>query len=60
MSTWVYKCQKCGITFASEVADGVEPPEKSKCPQCGSEEAVKQFELPTKPGGCGCGSGGCC
>ena len=60
MSTWVYRCGECSITFAAEVEEGAEPAEKAKCPQCGSEDAGKQFELPGPAGGCGCGDGDCC
>jgi putative FmdB family regulatory protein len=59
MTTWVYKCSQCGITFAIEVAEGAQPPLTATCPQCGSTEATKQFELSQPSGGCSCG-GGCC
>lgn len=60
MAAWVYKCEECGITFVAEVEDGADPAETATCPECGSTEAAKQFELPKQSGGCGCGSGGCC
>ena len=60
MATWVYRCEKCAITFAIEVEDGAKAPDTATCTQCGDEAAAKQFELPKPAGGCGCGSGGCC
>lgn len=60
MATWVYKCEECEITFVTEVEDGKNAAEKATCPQCGCEDAAKQFEMPKQSGGCGCGSGSCC
>ena len=59
MSTWIYKCEECAITFAVEVEEGAEAGETTPCPACGDAGAKKQFELPTSSGGCGCG-GRCC
>jgi len=59
MATWVYRCADCSITFAVEVEDGAEAPETRPCPQCGSANTAKEFELPKPSGGCGCG-GNCC
>lgn len=59
MATWVYRCTECAITFAVEVEDGAQAPETAPCPQCGSEQAEKRFELPAPSGGCNCG-GDCC
>jgi len=60
MKTWIYKCAACDITFAIEVAEGQDAPLTALCPQCGSTEAERLFELTQPSGGCGCGSGGCC
>lgn len=60
MTTWVYRCEECDITFAVEVEDGMQAPETATCRQCGSTVAKKQFELPTPSGGCGCKGSGCC
>jgi putative FmdB family regulatory protein len=59
MSTWVYRCEECDITFAVEAEEGAQAPETAVCRQCGSTEAKKQFELPKPAGGCACG-GNCC
>jgi putative FmdB family regulatory protein len=59
MATWVYRCGGCDITFAVEVEDGAQASETAVCPQCGSPDARKEFELPTATGGCACG-GKCC
>jgi len=59
MATWVYRCEECDMTFAVEVEEGAQAPETAVCKQCGNVAAKKQFELPTKSGGCGCG-GSCC
>ncbi len=60
MTASVYKCEECEITFVEETEDGTAAAEKAKCPQCGCEDSAKQFEMPQKSGGCGCGSGSCC
>lgn len=60
MATSVYKCEECEITFVVEAEDGADAAEKAACPQCGCEDASKQFEMPQKSGGCGCGGGSCC
>jgi putative FmdB family regulatory protein len=60
MATWIYRCEKCEITFAVEVEGGAKAPDVATCPECGDAGAVKQFELPQPSGGCGCGGGSCC
>jgi rRNA maturation endonuclease Nob1 len=59
VATWVYRCEECDITFAVEVEDGAQAADIAVCKQCGNAAAKKEFELPTKSGGCGCG-GSCC
>ena len=59
MATWVYRCEKCDISFAVEVEDGAQAPDTAVCRQCGDAEANKQFELSQPTGGCSCG-GSCC
>lgn len=56
MTTWVYRCTGCGMTFAVDVDAGTEPPETAPCPNCDGGEAQKAFMLPEMKGGCGCGS----
>jgi putative FmdB family regulatory protein len=60
MATWVYRCEKCEITFAVEVKDSDHAPQTATCTHCGDSAAHRQFELPKPSGGCGCGSDGCC
>lgn len=60
MTTWVYRCAECAMTFAVEVESGAEAPETTACPECVDVQADRAFALPETGSGCGCGCGNDC